>query len=237
MRDPVHGAQRTPVQPPEGTGLRLGHDLLAASAGLERGQHLAAAARGPAGRTQRGRTSGPVPLCGRLFPRQDTQRGQHTGPPPAARDRTGSKHHLITNGSGTPLAVLLTDGNPQRRPPAPAPAPARRDPARPRPGWSSSPKAGLTALRPRPQPQHLPPPGPRPRHRSRDHGTLHGTQPAPEHDLHPPSAGISRAKGTKGSAVLPRHRKIEHTISWHMKPHHNTHDYEHPPQHTETHPN
>ncbi|MGX1219252.1 hypothetical protein RKD42_000511 [Streptomyces ambofaciens] len=46
-----------------------------------------------------------------------------------------------------------------------------------------------------------------------------------------------RPKATKGPVVLPRHRKIEHTISWHMKPHHNTHDYEHLPQHTETHPN
>lgn len=71
-------------------------------------QRLAAAARGPAGRTERGRTSGLVPLYGRLFPRQDTERGQHTGPSPVDRGRAGSTHHLITDGRGTPLAVLLT---------------------------------------------------------------------------------------------------------------------------------
>ncbi|GHD33574.1 hypothetical protein GCM10010313_79350 [Streptomyces violarus] len=37
--------------------------------------------------------------------------GQHTGPSPVDRGRVGSKHHLITDGHGTPLAVLLTGGN------------------------------------------------------------------------------------------------------------------------------
>ncbi|MET8395154.1 MULTISPECIES: IS5 family transposase [Streptomyces] len=37
--------------------------------------------------------------------------GQHTGPSPVDRGRAGSKHHLITDGHGTPLAVLLTGGN------------------------------------------------------------------------------------------------------------------------------
>ncbi len=33
------------------------------------------------------------------------------GPSPVDRGRAGSKHHLITDGRGTPLAVLLTGGN------------------------------------------------------------------------------------------------------------------------------
>ncbi|WP_373311178.1 IS5 family transposase [Streptomyces fumanus] len=39
------------------------------------------------------------------------KRGQLTGPSPVDRGRAGSKHHLITDGFGTPLAVLLTGGN------------------------------------------------------------------------------------------------------------------------------
>ncbi|MFE9687072.1 IS5 family transposase [Streptomyces sp. NPDC006285] len=38
------------------------------------------------------------------------KRGIHTGPSPVDRGRAGSKHHLITDGHGTPLAVLLTGG-------------------------------------------------------------------------------------------------------------------------------
>ena len=37
--------------------------------------------------------------------------GQHTGPSPVDRGRASSKHHVITDGHGTPLAVLLTGGN------------------------------------------------------------------------------------------------------------------------------
>ncbi|MGQ4731521.1 IS5 family transposase [Streptomyces sp. Ju416(a)] len=37
--------------------------------------------------------------------------GFRTGPSPVDRGRTGSKHHLITDGHGTPLAVILTGGN------------------------------------------------------------------------------------------------------------------------------
>ncbi|MFB7115145.1 IS5 family transposase, partial [Streptomyces sp. NPDC056291] len=37
--------------------------------------------------------------------------GSHTGPSPVDRARPGSKHHLITDRHGTPLAVTLTSGN------------------------------------------------------------------------------------------------------------------------------
>ncbi|MGI5211823.1 IS5 family transposase [Plantactinospora sp. CA-290183] len=39
------------------------------------------------------------------------KRGDHTGPSPVDRGRLGSKHHLITDATGTPLAVILTGGN------------------------------------------------------------------------------------------------------------------------------
>ncbi|MFD7704329.1 IS5 family transposase [Streptomyces caelestis] len=39
------------------------------------------------------------------------KRGAHPGPSPVDRARPGSKHHLITDRHGTPLAVSLTSGN------------------------------------------------------------------------------------------------------------------------------
>ncbi|MFD8671185.1 IS5 family transposase [Streptomyces microflavus] len=52
-----------------------------------------------------------VACGGRLQPRAGHERGSQTGPSPVDRGRTGSKHHLITDGRGTPLAVILTGGN------------------------------------------------------------------------------------------------------------------------------
>src|SRR5881397_1733274 len=43
-------------------------------------------------------------MCGRLG-------GEKTGPSLVDRSRSGSKHHLIACGRGTPLAVSLTGGN------------------------------------------------------------------------------------------------------------------------------
>lgn len=112
MRDLVRAAHRHPVGvPATGAGLRVGHDVLAPAAGLERGRRLAAAPRGPARRTERSFAAGLVPPRGRLPPRQSAKRGSRTGPSPVDRGRAGSKHHLITDGHGTPLAVLLAGGN------------------------------------------------------------------------------------------------------------------------------
>ncbi len=74
-------------------------------------RRLAAAARNAAGRTQRGGPPRLVACRGRLQSRAGCKRGSHTGPSPVDRGRTGSKHHLITDGNGTPLAVILTGGN------------------------------------------------------------------------------------------------------------------------------
>jgi hypothetical protein len=38
-------------------------------------------------------------------------RGAQNGPSPVDRGRAGSKHHLITDATGIPLAVILTGGN------------------------------------------------------------------------------------------------------------------------------
>ncbi|GAB3560444.1 hypothetical protein GCM10027444_43960 [Actinopolyspora lacussalsi] len=49
-------------------------------------------------------------MCG-CFPRPREKGGTATGPSPVDRGKTGSKHHLITDGGGIPLATLLTGGN------------------------------------------------------------------------------------------------------------------------------
>lgn len=60
-----------------------------------------------------------MPACwpGRLLrgrvARPGTQRGDHIGPSPVDRARPGSRHHLIVDRHGTPLAVTLTGGNRQ----------------------------------------------------------------------------------------------------------------------------
>lgn len=47
----------------------------------------------------------------RLLPRQGRSTGPKSGPSPVDRARPGSKHHLIVDGQGIPLAVSLTGGN------------------------------------------------------------------------------------------------------------------------------
>ena len=49
-------------------------------------------------------------MRGRL-PRAGEKGGADTGPSPVDRGKTGSKHHLICDGGGIPLAVTLTGGN------------------------------------------------------------------------------------------------------------------------------
>ncbi|WP_157520763.1 IS5 family transposase, partial [Herbidospora daliensis] len=44
-------------------------------------------------------------------PNQSVKRGPQTGPSPVDRGRAGSKHHLITDATGVPLAVILTGAN------------------------------------------------------------------------------------------------------------------------------
>lgn len=45
------------------------------------------------------------------FPRAREKRGAATGPSPVDRRKTGSKHHLICDGRGTPLHVITTAAN------------------------------------------------------------------------------------------------------------------------------
>jgi hypothetical protein len=81
-------------EPPEGTGLRLGHDLLATLAGLERARRLA-------------RLHEALLAELNAASRLDWSRCVVASRP----GHVGSKHHLITDVHGTPLAVLLTGGS------------------------------------------------------------------------------------------------------------------------------
>jgi transposase len=84
---------------------------LAPAAGLDRGRRLATPARRPAGRTPPRGLVGPGRLRRGRLTRPGPQRGDHVGPSPVDRARPGSKHHLIVDRQGTPLAVTLTGGN------------------------------------------------------------------------------------------------------------------------------
>ena len=65
------------------------------------------AARPPAGcRRDRVVASGD-----RLQPCAGEKGGSETGPSPVDRGRTGSKHHLLVDATGIPLALSLTGGN------------------------------------------------------------------------------------------------------------------------------
>jgi len=92
-------------------GLRVRDDLLAAIAGMAGrgrvGRHPARFAQPPASRGSN-----------RLVTRRGGQRqrsrcfwGAQTGPNPTDRRKSGSKHHIITDAQGIPLATKLTGAN------------------------------------------------------------------------------------------------------------------------------
>src|SRR6266540_883553 len=111
-RNLVRGPDRYPVAAAAHHGVRsVRVDVLAAAGRLAGAGHLAAPARNAAGRTTRRRRAGPGPRGGGLLPPAGAQRGEPVGPSPVDRARPGSKHHLITDAGGVPLAMILTGGN------------------------------------------------------------------------------------------------------------------------------
>ena len=78
---------------------------------MARGRRLRDAAPDTAGRIERGRPDRlDTRLRGRL-PREGEKGGEATGPSPVDRGKTGSKHHLICDGNGTPFTVITTAAN------------------------------------------------------------------------------------------------------------------------------
>ena len=97
--------------PAAAVGVRVGDVLLTAAARVERRRGVAAAARAAVGRTAGRRQARLVPRRDRLLPRACCQTRPKSGPSPVDRARPGSKHHVLTEGAGIPLAVSLTGGN------------------------------------------------------------------------------------------------------------------------------
>jgi transposase len=78
---------------------------------LERSRRLGPAAPTAAEQAAVEEPTGLVAGGDRLFPRPGCTQGHKSGPSPVDRARPGSKHHIITDGQGIPLAVSLTGGN------------------------------------------------------------------------------------------------------------------------------
>src|ERR1039458_6069440 len=74
-------------------------------------RRLAASASRTAAPAERRRANRLVYLGGRWQPYPCAFGGLHTGPSPVDRARAGSKHHLITDSGGVPLAITLTGGH------------------------------------------------------------------------------------------------------------------------------
>lgn len=94
-----------------GDGLRIGHDVLAAPAGLASGRCLGAAAQGAARPAGSGR---PHPLGSRRAGQQvcsGKKGGAGTGPNPTDRGKPGTKHSILTDAEGTPLGLTLGPAN------------------------------------------------------------------------------------------------------------------------------
>jgi transposase len=94
-----------------GNGLWVGGQLLAAPGGVATrggmGTATPCAAHPPAG----GRANRVVTHDSRQFLCARHARGKKTGPNPTDRRKAGSKHHLITDARGIPLAAILTSAN------------------------------------------------------------------------------------------------------------------------------
>jgi transposase len=119
-----------------GTGLRVWDDLLAVSTRLAAGRCLAATPWSALSEAPRGGYARLVAGGGRLLSGSRRFRGGQTGPNPTDRRKLGSKHHIITDAQGIPLAALLTAANAhdvtQLVPLVDAIPPVRGKPGRPR---------------------------------------------------------------------------------------------------------
>jgi transposase len=101
------GWERLPQQLGYGSGMTCWRRLRDWQAGWGMGSAPRTAARRAPCRW----AAGPGAGNRRLLARTGAQRGQATGPSPVDRGRAGSKHHVLTDASGIPLAVILASGS------------------------------------------------------------------------------------------------------------------------------
>src|SRR6266508_6035732 len=111
-RHPVRAADGDPLgAPAAGDGLRVGDDLLAPAEGVAGAGRLGAAARGAGAAVVPGGSNRLVAGGDRQLARARRWGGEKTGPSPVDRARSGSTHHTLTCGRGSPLALSLSGGN------------------------------------------------------------------------------------------------------------------------------
>ena len=106
------GNRRSAQRNAAARGVRLlGHDLLAAAAGLASGRGVGPAAPRPARTARSSRRARLVSrFAGRRIHRSK-KGGDETGPNPTDRGRAGTKRHCVTDRRGTPLGLTLTGAN------------------------------------------------------------------------------------------------------------------------------
>jgi transposase len=110
--DPLHSQKRLSLGvSPLGDGLRLRHDLLAASPRLGGSRSLGKNLEGLSQRTRGCRRSRLVLGGHRQLLGSRTFWGEKTGPNPTDRGKNGSKRHLITDADGVPLAIEHSGAN------------------------------------------------------------------------------------------------------------------------------
>ena len=94
-----------------GNGLRVWNDLLATTTRLAGSRRLAGHSARLAQSSAGGRTHRLVAGGGRQFQRPRRFWGEKTGPNPTDRRKNGSKHHILTDANGLPLAATVTGAN------------------------------------------------------------------------------------------------------------------------------
>jgi len=111
-RNPLRAEDRNPLEhATAGDGLWLWKFLLATATELATGGGVAEAPRDVTRTAARSRQTRLVAGDRRQLLHPCSVRGKKTGPSPTDRRKAGSKHHVITDAQGIPLAGILTAAN------------------------------------------------------------------------------------------------------------------------------
>ena len=94
-----------------GNGVRVGHDMLAAVAGLAEGRGLEEDTPDSSGQPAKHRPDRLHALRRRQCNGTGGRGGENTGPSPVDRRKPGSKHHLLTDGNGIPVVAHTGPAN------------------------------------------------------------------------------------------------------------------------------
>jgi hypothetical protein len=110
--NPVRLAHRHSVVPSAARArLRIGRHLLAEAGGVAESRCLGRVAPGPARAAPPGQPDRAAEGSRRFLPRAGEKGSSETGSSPVDRGRLGSKHHLIVDQTGLPLAARVTAAN------------------------------------------------------------------------------------------------------------------------------